>query len=244
MTDREQRRAERVALRRRAVEAQLAAVREARAAQEAADRAARVKSAQSRRRAEERLRILAPIEEVSGLPRVLLIGDSISMGYTLRVRDLLDEANVQRIPNNGGNTAQILVELDRWLLTGGSSAWDVIHFNSGVHDAVRNVPNVSDISLTDYATNLQTLIDRFKAVSTHVVFATTTPNPAYLVRYGDHAAYNAVAVPLMQQNGVAINDLYAAILPRFAELSHGVHYVPKGYNLLASRVARSISACL
>lgn len=223
---------------------QRAAVREERVAQQAADRAARVKSAQARQAALLRLQILAPVEEVAGLPRVLLIGDSISMGYTLRVREILDEANVQRIPNNGGNTSQILGELDRWLTTGGSGQWDVIHFNSGVHDAVRNVPGVSDISLATYATNLQTLADRLKAASAHVVFATTTPNPTYLVRYGDHAAYNAVAVPLMKQNGVAIDDLYAEILPRFAEYSHGVHYTPRGYTILASRVAKSIAAQL
>lgn len=44
----------------------------------------------------------APITDTPGLPRVLLIGDSISMGYTLPVRDLLKgRANVHRIPENG-----------------------------------------------------------------------------------------------------------------------------------------------
>ena len=37
------------------------------------------------------------------LPNVLLIGDSISIGYTLPVRvALMGEANVFRIPENGG----------------------------------------------------------------------------------------------------------------------------------------------
>ena len=32
---------------------------------------------------------MTPIEDVAGLPRVLLIGDSISIGYTLPTRELL-----------------------------------------------------------------------------------------------------------------------------------------------------------
>src|SRR4051812_39698630 len=82
---------------------------------------------------------LAPVVEVPGLPRVLIIGDSISMGYTLPVRELLQGvANVQRIPQNGGDTGAGLANLDRWLQTGSPSGqpakWDVIHFNWGLHD--------------------------------------------------------------------------------------------------------------
>ena len=68
-----------------------------------------------------------PVVEVPGLPRVLLIGDSISEGYTLPVRKLLQgRANVQRIPQNGGPTKLGLANLDQWL---GPGRWDVIHFN-------------------------------------------------------------------------------------------------------------------
>ena len=75
---------------------------------------------------------LAKVEDVAGLPRVLLIGDSISMGYTLDVRELLkDKANVHRIPTNGGPTTNGLKGLKDWL---GDSKWDVIHFNWGLHD--------------------------------------------------------------------------------------------------------------
>jgi len=76
--------------------------------------------------------VLVPIQEVPGLPRVLLIGDSISMGYTLPVRKLLEgKANVHRIPQNGGPTKNGIANLDKWL---GSGKWDVIHFNHGIHD--------------------------------------------------------------------------------------------------------------
>src|SRR6266851_280152 len=72
------------------------------------------------------------IEDVAGLPRVLLIGDSISIGYTEPVRtELKDKANVHRIPMNAATTAVGLTNLGAWL---GSDHWDVIHFNFGFHD--------------------------------------------------------------------------------------------------------------
>jgi len=75
---------------------------------------------------------MRPIEDIPALPRVLLIGDSISIGYTVPVRELLKgAANVHRIPENGGPTTRGLERLDAWL---GTNHWDVIHFNWGLHD--------------------------------------------------------------------------------------------------------------
>ena len=67
------------------------------------------------------------IQDDPALPRVLLIGDSISIGYTLPTRALLaGKANVHRILTNGGPTPNGLEHLTEWL---GSGKWDVIHFN-------------------------------------------------------------------------------------------------------------------
>ena len=75
---------------------------------------------------------MRPPQDVVGLPRVLLIGDSISIDYTLPVRErLAGKANVYRIPENGGCTTNGLAKLNVWL---GTQRWDVIHFNWGLHD--------------------------------------------------------------------------------------------------------------
>jgi hypothetical protein len=76
------------------------------------------------------------------LPNVLILGDSISIGYTLPVRRLLaGEANVYRpmqadgiSPENCQGTSNSLQHLDRWL---GEREWDLIHFNWGLHDLKR-----------------------------------------------------------------------------------------------------------
>ena len=76
--------------------------------------------------------VFQQIEDDPTLPRVLLIGDSISIGYTLPVRELLKgKANLHRPPTNCSSTASGLKNLDAWL---GQGKWDVIHFNFGLHD--------------------------------------------------------------------------------------------------------------
>src|SRR5687767_6228627 len=59
---------------------------------------------------------MQPIVDNPALPRVLLIGDSISIGYTLPVRERLKgKANVHRPGTNCSATIQGLAQLDKWL---------------------------------------------------------------------------------------------------------------------------------
>ena len=96
---------------------------------------------------------LAPIVDVPGLPRVLLIGDSISIGYTLPVRAALKgKANVHRPPGNCSSTGYSLTKIDEWLGTG---KWDVIHFNFGLHDAKLPPEGVRHAAPADYEKNLR-----------------------------------------------------------------------------------------
>ena len=83
--------------------------------------------------------IFAPVKDDPKLPRVLLIGDSISIGYTLPTREFLKgKANLHRIPTNGGPTTKGLASIEAWL---GKGKWDVIHFNWGLHDLKYMGPN-------------------------------------------------------------------------------------------------------
>ena len=191
---------------------------------------------------------MAPITDVQGLPRVLLIGDSISIGYTLQVREKLDgKANVHRVPMNAGATEVGLANIDKWL---GGGKWDVIHFNFGLHDAKYASATEQRASRDQYIANLQQLIDRMKSTGAKLVFATTTPIPEVL-EYGKAKGTrmfdsiperNALAVELMKKNGVAVNDLYAVVLPvRETACRPGdVHFTPEGYEILSTAVAGSI----
>lgn len=191
---------------------------------------------------------VAPIKDEPGLPRVLLIGDSVSIGYTLQVREKLKgKANVHRIPVNGGATEVGLENIKSWL---GSGKWDVIHFNFGLHDAKYASPTEQRASRDQYVANLQKLIDQMKAPGTKLIFATTTPVPEKL-QFGKATGSrvfdsiperNDLAVALMKKNDVAVDDLYALVLPNkdTACRPGDVHFTPEGYELLSGAVAKSI----
>ena len=191
---------------------------------------------------------LARIEDQPGLPRVLLIGDSISIGYTLPTRELLKgKANVHRIPTNGGPTKNGTANIEKWLGTG---KWDVIHFNWGIHDLKFMPDGKRQVEPEDYEKNLRALVTRMKATGAKLIWATTTPIPDGELnpprRFGTVPEYNAIAKKVMMENGVAIDDLNAAITPHLAELQNAkdVHYKPEGYAFLAKQVATSIEAAL
>jgi lysophospholipase L1-like esterase len=201
----------------------------------------------------------APAKADPNLPRVLIIGDSISIGYTDPVRKRLDgKANVFRIPANGSHTGTGLEKLGEWL---GKEKWDVIHFNWGLHDIVRwktddkgtkvrdKAAGTLAITPEDYGKNLTELVKRMKATGARLIWASTTPVPdgeSGRVR-GDEVKYNAIAEKIMKEQGVAVDDLYTAILPHVQEMAAGagnVHFNAKGYDFLADRVAESILAAL
>lgn len=196
-----------------------------------------------------------PVDDVPGLPRVLLIGDSISIGYTVPTRTLLEgKANVHRVPTNGGPTTRGLAQLDEWL---GDGSWDVIHFNFGLHD-IKHVDDAGvtvaadqghrQVEIDAYRTNLRAIVRRLKETGAVLIWCSTTPVPrgAKGRQPGDEVDYNAVAAEVMRGEGVRINDLHAFAVPRLAEIGKpaDVHYTREGSEVLAAEVARQIRAAL
>src|SRR3954451_20838131 len=117
----------------------------------------------------------APVTDQPGLPRVLLIGDSISIGYTVPVRrELAGKANLPRIPENGADTVNGLKKIDSWL---GDSKWDVIHFNWGLHDLKVTPDGGRQVPLETYETNLAALVARLQKTGARLIWANTTPVP-------------------------------------------------------------------
>lgn len=194
---------------------------------------------------------LAPIEDVPGLPRVLVIGDSISIGYTLPLRTLLkDKVNLHRIPQNGGPTTNGVANIDAWL---GDKPWDVIHFNWGLHDLkyvddknqlVDPAKGHPQVSLEDYEKNLRSLVERLKKTGATLIWRNTTPVPDGSKGRiaGDELRYNAIAEKIMREHGVAIDDHHSRVSPRLAEfqLPENVHFKPEGSQFLAELAAQSI----
>ena len=192
------------------------------------------------------------VEDDPSLPRVLIIGDSISIGYTPSVRTLLQgKANVHRIPHNGGDTNRGLERIEAWL---GDKKWDVIHFNWGLHDIKRTKGTELDASKEKavtpetYEANLRTLAQRLQKSGAKVIWAATTPVPEGAKGRipGDEIAYNKIAAKVMAELKIPINDLHGYVRPQLATYQKpaDVHYLPEGYAFLGSRVAEQIQANL
>jgi hypothetical protein len=196
----------------------------------------------------------ATVQDVPGLPRVLLIGDSISIGYTIPTREALKgKANVHRPGTNCGPTSRGVEQIEQWL---GNGKWDVIHFNFGLHDvryfeggkAADAGQGQRQVSDSDYEKNLEQLVARMKRTGAKLIFATTTPVPegsAGRIK-GEEVKYNEIALRVMQKHGVAIDYLYAFALPRLSEIQRpaNVHFTESGSATLAAQVATSISKAL
>ncbi|MCA9080090.1 MAG: VCBS repeat-containing protein [Planctomycetaceae bacterium] len=199
--------------------------------------------------------ILQPIEDVAGLPRVLLIGDSISIGYTMAVRDaFIGEANVHRILTNGGPTDKGLEQLAGWL---GSESWDVIHFNFGLHDLKYLDANDQLVdpsvgtqvnSPEEYRQNLELIVQQLQATGAKLVWANTTPiQPGSLGRkVEDVALYNNVAKQVMDAHSIPINDLYYYAITNLGSYQKpaDVHFTLAGSDLLAQVVSNGIRLLL
>ena len=192
--------------------------------------------------------VFPEIKEEPSLPRVLLIGDSISMYYVAQVREALrGRANVYRVPDNGKATKYGLANIDYWL---GDGRWSVIHFNWGLHDIAVMPDGKRQVSIEDYERNLRQLLKTLQGTGAKLIWAMTTPVPAGSRNRSeaDAVAYNAVARKVMKESHIPINDLHSFIESRpnkeNLQLPANVHFRAEGSVVLGEEVARHILAVL
>ena len=177
------------------------------------------------------------VKDDPALPRVLLIGDSISRSYTVGVRhQLAGKANIHRAPANCGPTDSGLKNMDVWL---GSGKWDVIHFNFGIHDRKKTAEQ--------YAANLEQVIARLAKTGAQLVWARTTPFKNKGGKVEDESpALNKVSDELMQKHHIPVDDLHAAVIGVVATARNAddTHFNDAGIKLLAAQVVKSIDPLL
>jgi len=177
------------------------------------------------------------------LPRVLLIGDSITRGYGKEVERKLDgRAYVGRLATSKSLGDGALLEEIALVLR--QTKFDVIHFNNGMHGW--------DYTEEEYGRAFPQLLALFKqlAPQARLIWATTTP-----VREGKELklaprtervkARNRLAQELVIKAGIPIDDLFALCVehPDFSS-PDGVHASAKGIAAQAAQVAAAIAAQL
>ena len=185
---------------------------------------------------------------------VLIIGDSISIGYTPFIKTALSpNVEVAHNPGNGGSTLRGMESMDKWL---DNRDWDVIVFNFGLHDMVHKdssgkydvVNGTIAVPLKEYRKNLEAIADKLNETTAKVIFVSTTmvPEGASGRKTESVPAYNEVAVKVMKKKNIQVVDLYVPSLEIHPNNSKpkDVHYTPKGYEQLASIVVAAIRKAL
>jgi len=160
------------------------------------------------------------------LPRVLVIGDSISMNYEESAKTALKGvANYHRNEGNSFSTAQGVRNMELWLGNYQEKGlhWDVIQFNHGLHDLKQTYDKATDtfggyaVPLADYQENLEKEIAILKKTGARLIWCTTTPVPndnmgPYARRKGASAVFNKAALEVMQRHPeILVTDLYQLI---------------------------------
>lgn len=203
--------------------------------------------------------VIAQRSKTENLPKILIIGDSISIGYTPFVKEILkDQAIVEHHEGNARFTSNGLEKLDSWL---GETKWDVIQFNFGLHDLCYRIYDAEGntkkdkengkltTSLEQYEKNLDKLVTRLNKTGAQLIWAHTTFVPeGESGRFaGDEIKYNNVATKVMKKHGIPINDLYAQTSKFSTDLFRSpgnVHYTDEGSRKIAQKVADKIIAVL
>ena len=175
------------------------------------------------------------------LPRVLLIGDSISVGYSPVVTEILQgKVHVDRLGTSRSLNDPVLAKETVARL--GEYAYRVIHFNNGLH-GWHLADDIYEAALRAYTDLLQRLGQGAK-----LVWASSTPvtvaNRTDAIDEGRNAQLlhrNARAAAVMAARGIPIDDLYALMLGK-ADLRSpdGYHYNAEGQQVLGKAVAEAV----
>lgn len=174
------------------------------------------------------------------LPRVLLIGDSVTQGYGPDVEKQLDgKAYVARLATSRCVGDPVLHTEIASVLS--SDTFDVIHFNNGLH-------GIGAVSEKEYAEFLPQMLAHIRqlAPNAKLIWATCTPSHVN-GKFEQLAPNNAnvlernrISSELMKKEGIPVNDLYSLMLPHPECCADGLHYKAQGKAMQGKQVAGQI----
>src|SRR2546426_6470056 len=182
----------------------------------------------------------------TNLPRVLLIGDSITRGYYPEVeKRLAGKAFVARLATSRFVADSVLLKEIALVL--GGTKFDVIHFNNGMHGW--------QYSEAEYRKAFPQFLAaiRAHAPQAKLIWATTTPlRDGKAVTYDTRAensdervdARNAIAAEIVTAQKIPIDNLNAAMRGHPEYHSDDVHFNTQGVQIQAAQVSAQIEKLL
>lgn len=182
----------------------------------------------------------APNSNQHDLPRVLLVGDSITRAYYPAVEKLLQgKAYCARFATSKAVGDPALAAQLAVFLT--EARFDVVHFNIGMHGW--------EYSEAEYRQYLPEVLATLRkgAPGAKLIWASTTPvrkdKPAGATN-DRIAARNAIARDIFTAQGIPIDDLHATMDGHPNLHSDDVHFNPEGSGMLAAQVAVVVTKAL
>lgn len=182
----------------------------------------------------------------TSLPRVLLIGDSITRAYYPELeKRLAGKAYVARLSSSAFISDPALLNQIKLVL--GQYEFEVIHFNNGMHGWQH--------SEKEYAQAFPRLLAtiRQNAPNAKLIWADTTPlkvspnlpaDTQTQATDGRIADRNAIASAFMQGQGIMVEDLNAPMRGHPEFHSDNVHFNDQGVAIQAEQVARDVEGLL
>ncbi|OUS75832.1 hypothetical protein B1748_15500 [Paenibacillus sp. MY03] len=190
------------------------------------------------------------------MKKVLLLGDSIRMGYDEYVRDLLkDKCEVYYDDkDNGRFAAYTLWQANQLFRKHGK--FDVVHWNNGYWDMNIEAPMTEAIHpIVEYIHFFKRIIGEIRNNGAAIIFATTTPvlssgysldntGTAVHIQFNNDwvVHYNETAKRVAAEESITVNDLYELMLQdkSYYKCEDGLHLTEEGYRLCAEQAAKLI----
>lgn len=191
------------------------------------------------------------------MKKVLLLGDSIRMGYDDYVKELLkEECEVYYdAEDNGRFSSYTLWQMNQFFKHFGH--FDVVHWNNGYWDMNIEAPMTTAMHpVEEYVHYLHRILDEIRRNGAVPVFATTTPilsagqaadisgTGADSINYNNDwvVEYNEAACRVMQEEKVRVNDLYTVCLedPHYYKCEDLLHLTEEGYRRCAEQIAKVV----
>jgi len=188
------------------------------------------------------------------MKKVLLLGDSIRMGYDDYVKDMLkDKCEVYFSEENGRFASFTVWQANNMIRKYGN--FDIVHWNNGYWDMNIESPMTEAIHpLGEYLHFLRRIARLLKGCGSKVIFATTTPilesgeaideQTRARIKYSNEwvKTYNSAAKLLMAEEKIEINDLYELCLEDklYYKCPDMLHLTEEGYKRCAEQVCEHI----
>jgi lysophospholipase L1-like esterase len=182
------------------------------------------------------------------MKKILLLGDSIRMGYQPFVTKLLEgRAEVVAPSENCRFVKYTLWNVNSWIDELGIP--DIIHWNNGIWDVFRLTQNMGIFTnLDEYMRDLERVYNELVKTGAKIIWATTTPvsDKFASVNNSDVDLYNEKALEFMNNKNIEINDLHYLLRSKIESkiLDDFLHLNDDGLRICADAIVSKVEKYL